>query len=149
MSGGSDRPLLIPVEQDGQPRYRRIGAEPSTVLSVRKNAMLTRRDKDILRAILTLTAAQVNPGVRRIGKLTSPPLSHAQVAKDVDRLIDRGFVLREPRERGEGSSFRLSREAVALMNAATSEHKRMTLPQLTDRLVDSEEESIPLRFKDR
>ena len=111
--------------------------------------MLTRRDKDILRAILTLTAAQVNPGVRRIGKLTSPPLSHAQVAKDVDRLIERGFILREPRDRGEGSAFRLSREAVALINAATSDHKRMTLPQLADLLAPSDEDSIPIRFKDR
>ncbi len=80
--------------------------------------MLTRRDKDILRAILTLTASKVNPGVRRIGRVTTPPLSHNQVAKDVQRLIDRGLLVREARQHGTGSSFRLSREAVAMLQAA-------------------------------
>lgn len=111
--------------------------------------MLTRRDKEILKAILLLSSAHVNPGVRRIGKLTSPPLSHAQVAKDVERLIDRGFILREPRDRGEGSSFRLSREAILLLNAYTTEHKRPGFSDLVSRLEDAPGESIPIKFKDR
>jgi hypothetical protein len=111
--------------------------------------MLTRRDKEVLKAILLLSSAHVNPGVRRIGKLTSPPLSHAQVAKDVERLIERGFVLREPRDRGEGSSFRLSREAVVLLNAYTTEHKKPHISELVSRLEDAPGDTIPIRFRDR
>lgn len=79
--------------------------------------MLTRRDKDLLRAIFTLTNAKVNPGVRTIGRLLTPPLRHSQAAKELIRLVERGILVREDRTRGQGSAFRLSREGLAMVQA--------------------------------
>ena len=80
--------------------------------------MLTRRDKDLLRAVLTLTNAKVNPGVRTVGRLLTPPLQHSQAAKELNRLVERGILVKEERTLGQGSSFRLSREALAMIQAS-------------------------------
>jgi hypothetical protein len=80
--------------------------------------MLTRRDKDLLRAVFTLTNAKVNPGVRTVGRLLTPPLQHSQAAKELNRLVDRGILVREERGHGEGTSFRLSREGLAMVQVS-------------------------------
>lgn len=80
--------------------------------------MLTRRDKDILRAIFTLARAGVNPGVQRVGKLLPKPLGHSTTALNINRLIDRGILIREPRTHGQGSTFRLSKEGLAMAQAS-------------------------------
>lgn len=80
--------------------------------------MLTRRDKDLLRAVLTLTNAKVNPGVRTVGRLLTPPLQHTQAAKELNRLVERGILIRQDRSLGQGTTFRLSREALAMIEAS-------------------------------
>ena len=93
--------------------------------------MLTRRDKDILRVILTLSHAKTNPGLRRIGRLTSPPLCYEQVRKDIMRLVDRGLFRRSDRVHGAPLEYSLSREALAMLGVAGDEPRRLTLADLS------------------
>lgn len=93
--------------------------------------MLTRRDKDILRVILTLSHAKTNPGLRRIGRLTSPPLSYEQVRKDIMRLVDRGLLRKGDRVHGAPLDYSLSREALAMLGVGGDEPRRLTLADLS------------------
>ena len=101
--------------------------------------MLTRRDKDLLRAVFTLTNAKVNPGVRTVGRLLTPPLGHSQAANELQRLVDRGILVREQRSHGEGTSFRLSREGLAMVQACGVVASKPT-PDFVSNLVVVEEE---------
>ena len=104
--------------------------------------MLTRRDKDILRAVLTLTNAKVNPGVRTVGKLLTPPLQHSQAAKELRKLINRGILVREERRLGQGTSFRLSREGLAMVQACGLVISKPT-PDFVESLVVVVEDDEP------
>ena len=104
--------------------------------------MLTRRDKDILRAILTLTNAKVNAGVRKIGQLVTPPICHEQAAKDVRDLIERGLLIREPRTAGQGSQYRLTRETIAMLSFAGVTPRKPALED-AEAMVEAQPEKVP------
>ena len=80
--------------------------------------MLRKRDKQIICAILTLQQLGVSPGVKIVGPLLRPPLKGSTCSIEINRLIRRGILIREPRRLGCASHYRLTREGLAMAQAA-------------------------------